>query len=85
MSEIVLSRLKTRISAHCNKFLQDRWFFAISPNSGGFAYFPRKCGSFLELTLFDEQEELHVDVSHQRRGAAPMPAFPESTHWRWLR
>jgi hypothetical protein len=39
----------------------------------------------LELTLFDEQEELHVDVSHQHRGVAPMPAFPESTHWRWLR
>jgi hypothetical protein len=24
--------------------------FAILPNSGGFAYFPYKCGGFLELT-----------------------------------
>jgi hypothetical protein len=50
MSEIVLSRLKTRISAHCNEFSQNWWFFAISPNVGGFAYFPHKCGGFLELT-----------------------------------
>jgi hypothetical protein len=50
MSEIVLCRLKTRISAHCNEFAQNRLFFAISPNSGGFKYFPRKCGGFLELT-----------------------------------
>jgi hypothetical protein len=28
-------------------------FFAISPNSDGFAYFPHKCGGFLELTLPD--------------------------------
>jgi hypothetical protein len=49
MSEIVLSRLKTRISAHCNKFSQDRWIFAISLNSGGFAYFPRKCGGFFGI------------------------------------
>jgi hypothetical protein len=51
MSEIVFSRLKTRISAHCNEFSQNRWFFTISRNSGGFAYFPHKCGGFLELTL----------------------------------
>jgi hypothetical protein len=40
---------QTRISAHCNEFSQSRWFFAISRNSGGFAYFPHKCGGFLEL------------------------------------
>jgi hypothetical protein len=51
MSEIVLSRLKTRISAYCNEFSQNRWFFAILPNSGGFANFPHKCDGFLELTL----------------------------------
>jgi hypothetical protein len=51
MSEIVLSRLKMQISAHCNEFSQNWWFFAISRNSGGFAYFPHKCGGFLELTL----------------------------------
>jgi hypothetical protein len=50
ISEIVLSRLKTRISAHCNKFSQNRWFFAILPNSGGFPNFPHKCDGFLELT-----------------------------------
>jgi hypothetical protein len=54
MSEIVLSRLKTRISAHCNKFSQNRWFFANLPNSGGFANFPHKCGGFLELTRYSD-------------------------------
>jgi hypothetical protein len=50
MSEIVLSRLKMRISAHCNEFPQNRWIFAILPNTGGSKYFPHKCGGFLELT-----------------------------------
>jgi hypothetical protein len=56
MLEIVFSRLKTWISAYCNEFLQNWWFFVISRNSGGFAYFPHKCDGFLELTcwsLFD--------------------------------
>jgi hypothetical protein len=51
LSEIVLTQLKARISTHCNEFSQNRWFFAILPNSGGFKYFPHKCGGFLELTL----------------------------------
>jgi hypothetical protein len=51
LSEIVLAGLNRTISAHRNEFAQNRWFFAISPNIGGFKYFPRKCGGFLELTL----------------------------------
>jgi hypothetical protein len=31
--------------------MQNRWFFAISPDTGGSKYFTRKCGGFLELTL----------------------------------
>jgi hypothetical protein len=50
MLEIVLSRLKTQINTHCAKFLQNQWFFTLSPNTGGFAYSPHKCGGFLELT-----------------------------------
>jgi hypothetical protein len=42
---------KSRISAHWNEFAQNRWIFAISRNTGGFAYFLHKCGGFLELTL----------------------------------
>jgi hypothetical protein len=42
MSEIVLSRVKTRISAHWNESPQNWCFFAISRNIGGFAYFPLK-------------------------------------------
>jgi hypothetical protein len=65
--EIVLSRLKTRISAHCNEFSQNRCFFAISPNSGGFAYFPHKCGDFLELTPPFLERLLHLDRSGHMR------------------
>jgi hypothetical protein len=54
----VLSRVKTRISAHWNKFAQNWWFFAISPNTGCFANFPLKCGGFLELTLFGAERTL---------------------------
>jgi hypothetical protein len=50
-SQIVLNGFTSTVSAHCNKFSQNRWFFAILPNSGGFANFPHKCGGFLELTL----------------------------------
>jgi hypothetical protein len=28
----------------------NRWFFAILRNIGGFAYFPLKCGGFLEFS-----------------------------------
>jgi hypothetical protein len=50
MSEIVLTGVNQTISADWNQFAQYQWFFAISSNSGGFAYFPHKCGGFLELT-----------------------------------
>jgi hypothetical protein len=56
MSEIVLCQLKIRISAHWNQFTQKRWFFAISMNTGGSKYFPRKCGGFLELTRAVDME-----------------------------
>jgi hypothetical protein len=46
----VLNGFNSKISAHCHEFSQNRWFFAILPNSGGFANFPHKCGGFLELT-----------------------------------
>jgi hypothetical protein len=49
MSEIVLSRLKTKISAHCNESPQNRWIFTISPNTGGYKYFPHKCGGFFGI------------------------------------
>jgi hypothetical protein len=51
MSEILLIRLNQTISAHWNQFAQKLSFLAISPNSGGFAYFLHKCGGILELTL----------------------------------
>jgi hypothetical protein len=47
----VLASRNWIISAYCNEFAQNRWFFAISPNSGGSKYFPHKCGGYLELTL----------------------------------
>jgi hypothetical protein len=50
LSEIVLIHLNLTISAHWDKFTQNRWFFAISLNIGGSKYFTRKCGGFLELT-----------------------------------
>jgi hypothetical protein len=50
LSEIMLIHLSSTISAYWNKFVQNRWFFAISPNTGCFANFRRKCGGFLELT-----------------------------------
>jgi hypothetical protein len=56
-SEIGLSRVKTRISAHWNKFAQNWWFFAISPNTGCFANFPLKCGGFLELTRLEPDRD----------------------------
>jgi hypothetical protein len=51
LSEIVLIGLNRTISAHWNKFVQNRRFFAILSNTGGSKYFTRKCGGFLELTL----------------------------------
>jgi hypothetical protein len=51
LSEIMLIHLNLTISAHWNEFTQNRCFFAISLNTGGSKYFPRKCGGFLELTL----------------------------------
>jgi hypothetical protein len=57
----VLSRLKTRISAYWNEFTQNRWFFAILRNTGGFAYFPHKYGGFLELTHSKLVDILHHD------------------------
>jgi hypothetical protein len=56
MSEIMLSRLKTRISAHCNESPQNRWIFAILPNTGGSKYFSHKCGGFFELTPLEVVE-----------------------------
>jgi hypothetical protein len=50
LSEIVLVGFNLTISAHWNEFAQNRWIFAISRNTGGFAYFSHKCGSFLKLT-----------------------------------
>jgi hypothetical protein len=49
MSKIVLSRLKTRISAHCNELAQNRRFFTISPNSGDFTYLPHKYDGFFGI------------------------------------
>jgi hypothetical protein len=50
LSEIVLIGFNSTISAYWNEFAQNRWIFTISRNTGGFAYFPHKCGGFLELT-----------------------------------
>jgi hypothetical protein len=52
MSEIVLSRLKFKISAYGNEFAQNQWFFTILPNTSYFAYFKQKCGGLLELTPY---------------------------------
>jgi hypothetical protein len=50
LSEIVLVGLNRTINAYWNKFAQNRWFYAISSNTGGSKYFARKYGGFLELT-----------------------------------
>jgi hypothetical protein len=50
LSEIVLVGFNSTINAYWNEFAQNRWIFAISRNTGGFAYFPHKYGGFLELT-----------------------------------
>jgi hypothetical protein len=52
LSKIMLIDLNRTISAHWNKFAQNRCFFAISSNTGGSKYFTRKCGGFLKLTQF---------------------------------
>jgi hypothetical protein len=47
--EIVLVSLNRTISAHWNEFVQNQWFFVISPNTDGSKYFPRKCGGFFGI------------------------------------
>jgi hypothetical protein len=54
--EIVSIRINSIISAYWDEFAQNRWIFAISPNTGGSKYFPRKCGGFLELTRHRREE-----------------------------
>jgi hypothetical protein len=61
----MLNGFNSTISAHWNEFVQNRWIFAILPNSGGSKYFPHKCGDFfrinscdIELKVVDEKSIL---------------------------
>jgi hypothetical protein len=49
LSEIVLTGQNRTISAHWNEFTQNRWFFAISSNTGGSKYFTPKCDGFFGI------------------------------------
>jgi hypothetical protein len=65
LSEIVLISLNRTISTHWNEFVQNWWFFAISSNTDGSKYFPRKCDGFLKLT---PQTESHLVLPEMRWG-----------------
>jgi hypothetical protein len=83
----VLTSLNFIISAHCNEFSQNRWFFAISPNSGGFAYFPHKCGGFFGINSFVTQcQKLKPpSVKKSTIGLGPAIVISSSSSYRpWI-
>jgi hypothetical protein len=43
--------------------VQNWWFFAILPNSGGSKYFPHKCGGFLELIICPSNHSLLIALN----------------------
>jgi hypothetical protein len=70
-SEVVLSWVNMRISEYWNESPQNRWFFAISHNIGGFAYFPLKCGGFLEFSRAEAIWQILGQVPIQQKLPRP--------------
>jgi hypothetical protein len=50
LSDIMLVWFNSTISAHWNEFAQNRWIFAISRNTDGFAYLPTEMWWFLDFS-----------------------------------